>query len=230
MSLKNNKKNRKGIPIVMLVFALLGIVITLQIKSVARINETKSENALAEIKQYEDKIKELENKIADIQKNQYISEAEAKKQIEALQGELEKLKASASTSTTSASATTTTHQKEIFIYTIENGKAIITGFTGDDQSIVIPSSIDDFDVYGIASNAFENYTFKSVIISDGIEEIDWFAFYNCKELEAITIPQSVRKIGYSAFEGCNKQFTVYCAAGSFAESYAKSYGITYALI
>lgn len=96
--------------------------------------------------------------------------------------------------------------------------------------MVIPSQIDGFDVYSITSNAFEKYSFKSVIISEGVEVIDWFAFYNCKNLTSITIPSSVRRIGYSAFDGCGKNFTIYCHADSFAQSYAKSYGIPYATI
>ena len=65
MGLENNKKNKKGRPVVMLVFALLGIVIALQIKSVAKINKTKTESVSAEIKQYEDAIKTLEADIAE---------------------------------------------------------------------------------------------------------------------------------------------------------------------
>lgn len=80
MNLKNNKKNRKGRPVVMLIFALLGVVIALQVKSVARINEAKNESVSAEIKQYEDKIIELENKLVqsketkDALKSRYNSE------------------------------------------------------------------------------------------------------------------------------------------------------------
>ena len=65
MGLEKNNKKIKGIPLVMLIFALLGIVITLQIKSVAKINKTKSDNVSAEIKQYEDTIKALEADIAE---------------------------------------------------------------------------------------------------------------------------------------------------------------------
>ncbi len=180
---------------------------------------------------YDHLIKELEDKILSIQKDSLLSEAEAQKQIAELQAQIEELKKAdvSSTSQTIPSATTTL-SKAVFIYSIENGNAIITGFTGDGDTIVIPSAIDGFEVYGIASNAFEDYSFKSVIISDGVEKIDWFAFYNCKELQSITIPSSVRKIGYSAFDGCSKQFTIYCQSGSFAQSYAQSYGITYAVI
>jgi len=175
---------------------------------------------------YDSIIKELEQKIIDIQQNHYISESESKKQIEELQNKIDELREKAQATTAQTTTSATTLPEGIFIYSLSDGKAIIDGYTGKEDHLVVPSQIDGFDVYGISSKAFEGYSFKSVIISDGVETIDWFAFYNCKQLTSITIPSSVRKIGYAVFDGCPKNFTLYCQSGSFAQSYAKSYGIT----
>lgn len=187
------------------------------------------DNPPAATSSYDLLIKELEEKILELQQNHYISEAESQKLIEELQDEIEKLRAQASATSTTATSSTTL-PRSVFIYSVENGKAIITGFTGNDEHMVIPSQIDGFDVWSIASNAFEKYSFKSVIISEGVEHIDWFAFYGCSNLTSITIPSSVKRIGYSAFDGCAKNFTIYCHSGSFAQSYAQSYGIAHAII
>ena len=182
---------------------------------------------------YEAQIKELQDKIQKLQQDQTLSETESQEQIAQLEALIEQLR-SESTSTTTATQTTaaptTPAPRSVFIYSLDAGKAVITGFTGSDEHIVIPAQIDGFDVYSIAANAFEDYSIKSVIISDGIEVIDWFAFYRCSKLESITIPKSVRRIGHSAFEGCSTKFTIYCHDSSFAQSYAQSYGITYAAI
>jgi hypothetical protein len=90
--------------------------------------------------------------------------------------------------------------------------------------------IDGFEVYGIDESAFQSLKIKSVVISEGIEVIDWFAFSNCGELSSITIPKSIKQIGYGAFEGAPQSFTIYCQKDSFAEAYAKSYGLAYAFI
>lgn len=190
-------------------------------------------NALSDLTQdtsgsYEALIKELEEKILELEKNSSLSDEESKKQLEELQNQLNELNSQAST--TQATTTSTSLPESIFTYKLIDGKAIITGFTGKDEHIVIPSMVDGFEVYSISSNAFEGYRFKSVIISEGVEEIDWFAFYNCVSLSAITIPKSVKKIGHSAFSGCSKSFTIYCQSGSFAQAYAQSYGITYATV
>ena len=181
---------------------------------------------------YDIQIKELQDKIQSLQQSQTLSDEESRQQIAELEAEIEKLRAESSTVTTAQTAATQTTPapRSVFIYSLEDGKAIITGFTGNDKHIVIPSQIDGFEVYSIASNAFEDYSIKSVIISEGVEVIDWFAFYRCSELESVTIPASVRRIGHSAFEGCSTNFTIYCHDSSFAQSYAQSYGITYATI
>jgi hypothetical protein len=148
-------------------------------------------------------------------------------EIKRLEEDIAKLKAASHTTTTSA---TTEISPSIFRYRIYEGKAIITGFIGNDERITIPTIIDGFTVVGIDEKAFEGYKIKSVIISEGVEYLDWFAFYNCKSLISITLPSSITKIGYAAFDGAPEGFTIYCHKDSFSESYAKSYGISYAFI
>ena len=181
---------------------------------------------------YEAQIKALEEQIVALRKNQTLSDAEIQAQIAELEALIEELRAKSTTTAApqTTSVTTVPSPRSVFIYTLEGGKAIITGFTGEDEHIVIPAKIDGIEVYGIAANAFEDYRIKSVIISEGVEVIDWFAFYRCSDLESVTIPASVRRIGHSAFEGCATRFTIYCHDSSFAQSYAQSYGITYAII
>ena len=191
-------------------------------------SEPTQTTAFSEHSSYDIIIRELEEKILELQQNQYISEAESEKQIKELKKKIEELKAKASEAT--AATSTTPLPDSIFVYTVTDEKAVINGFTGKDSHIVIPSRIDGFEVIGISENAFRGHTVKSVIISSGVQFIDWFAFYNCSSLSSITIPSTVTKIGHSAFEGASQAFTIYCGSGSFAQKYAQSYGIAYAVI
>ena len=43
---------------------------------------------------------------------------------------------------------------------------------------------------------------KNSIIPSGIETIEPHAFFGCKSLKSITIPDTVTYIGFSSFEGC----------------------------
>ena len=67
---------------------------------------------------------------------------------------------------------------------------------------VIPN---DVSIRKIGSNAFMNREdIKSIIIPNGVEEIECGAFQECINLEEIIIPESVIKIGESAFYNCKK--------------------------
>ena len=44
---------------------------------------------------------------------------------------------------------------------------------------------------------------KSITIPDSITKIDWYAFEGCSNLTSITIPNSVTRIGYKAFKDCS---------------------------
>lgn len=77
----------------------------------------------------------------------------------------------------------------------------------------------------IGYGAFEdNETVKSVELASNVTRIFSAAFKNCTNLEKIIIPASVSSIGSDAFEGC-ENLTVWCYAGSKAESFAVSRGI-----
>ena len=181
---------------------------------------------------YSAQIRQLEEQIAALHKDQSLSKEEYQKelaaltkQLEALREEAEKPKEEPPAEDTDPAPTDTR-----FLYSISEGKATITGYTGKETTLVIPSAIDGYAVHGIADSAFSSSTLKSVTISSGIARIDWFAFSECPNLEAITVPASVTTIGYSAFPTHTKALTVYCHADSFALTYAKSYGLNYAVI
>ncbi len=117
-----------------------------------------------------------------------------------------------------------------FLYRQTGDTATITGYTGKDEVLVIPSKIDGFQVTAISDSAFQSQTLKNVIVADGITKIGWFAFRDCPSISSVTIPQSVKSIGYSAFPPEGTILTLYCHADSFAQKYAQSYGIRHTII
>ena len=50
---------------------------------------------------------------------------------------------------------------------------------------------------------------NNVIISDGVESIDSYAFNRCKSIHNITIPNSVKKIDFQAFNDCSELYKIY---------------------
>jgi len=117
-----------------------------------------------------------------------------------------------------------------YTYTVDTTKetATITGYTGSDTSIVLPSTLGGYPVTAIAEKAFEKNTkLVTVALSENIVEIGSYAFngctglvnvyspnvlthiYNyafqgCTSIESIELPNSVQLIGYRAFRDCTK--------------------------
>lgn len=121
----------------------------------------------------------------------------------------------------------------------------ITGYTGQETELAIPSEINGRTVTEIGSYAFSgcsgltrieipsgvtrisDFAFKDcsgltgIEIPSGVTLIGESTFSGCSGLTRIEIPSSVTKIGFLAFYGCSG-LTIYCSKGSYAEQYAKS--------
>ena len=93
----------------------------------------------------------------------------------------------------------------LFTYVVQNGKAVITGYLGNSDTVVFPKTIKGYEVTalgnGSAISGMDNVT--TIVISDGITQIGNSAFKNCSNLTgSIVLPDSITKIGNSAFYGC----------------------------
>lgn len=88
------------------------------------------------------------------------------------------------------------------------------------QQVHLPDSVKDLGAW-----AFRYcYALTEVTLSGNISNIPGSAFGGCRNLTSITIPDGVKKIADDAFSGC-KNLTIYCNAGSAAETYAKNNNI-----
>ena len=90
-----------------------------------------------------------------------------------------------------------------------------------DTSYTIPSGVTS-----IGENAFDGcWKLTSVTIPDGVTTIGEYAFSGCGNLKKVVIPESVNQIADAAFS--SSPVTIYCAAGSYAQTYAEKKGISY---
>ncbi len=174
-------------------------------------------------------ISALESELKALKQENSVNESENNKKLDALTSLLNSLMTSEAPASSSASTSADTVANG-FTYTVQGGNAIITGYSGSELHIAIPSSIDGYTVTEIGDSAFRDSRIKSVILSESIHCIGWFAFDGCTQLTEITVPSSVKKIGYCAFGSSDSSVTVCCHSGSFALEYAKSYGLSYTII
>ncbi len=102
----------------------------------------------------------------------------------------------------------------------------VTGYTGGEEVVVIPSTYKGLDVTAISARAFEGnstitkavipnsvitvglgafsecYNLKTVEMSSQLQLLGANAFSNCIKLESVTLPDSLQNIGGEAFFGC----------------------------
>jgi hypothetical protein len=91
-----------------------------------------------------------------------------------------------------------------FTFTTNNGAITITKYTGSGGAVTIPSATNGYPVTSIGSSAF--YYCRSVTnvtIPNSVTSIGSGAFSACTSLTSVTIPNSVTSIGSQAFLFCN---------------------------
>ena len=90
-----------------------------------------------------------------------------------------------------------------FEYVITGGKASITKYKGNAETVVIPEVIDGIPVRSIGEKAFyKKYKISALVLSENLKYIGDDAFLRCKKLSKIEMPYGVETIGNNAFGSC----------------------------
>ena len=95
-------------------------------------------------------------------------------------------------------------------YETESGNTVITLYMGEDASVIVPEAFEleyaeiPFTVLAIADEAFAyNDDLRTIVIPEGVESIEYRAFFGCENLESVTLPSTLRNIGDEAFAYCS---------------------------
>ncbi len=96
-----------------------------------------------------------------------------------------------------------------FTYVVSNGEATITGYSGNDSNVLIPSTLNNYTVTSIKDRAFyQNFKIESITIPSSVKNIGSYAFNNCAYLKNVTINNGVISIGEYAFGNCGRLETI----------------------
>ncbi|MDE6585462.1 MAG: leucine-rich repeat protein [Clostridia bacterium] len=93
------------------------------------------------------------------------------------------------------------------IFTRNGDSYTVTGYKGDEASVIIPSIHEGIPVTAIGDRAFDCsekniYTLEEITICENVQTIGENAFYECKSLKRVSLPDSLREIKQSAFAYC----------------------------
>lgn len=81
--------------------------------------------------------------------------------------------------------------------------ATITGYTGSDTDVIIPSTIgDNYPVTELDMTFASNHSITSVVVPEGVTSIGSYTFETCESLTSVTLPSTLTMIGETAFARC----------------------------
>lgn len=88
-------------------------------------------------------------------------------------------------------------------YVVVGGVAKITSYVGAEYNVVVPAELDGYPVRIIGTNAFSyHYEIETVILPEGLEEIETTAFIKCTRMRYIELPTTLKYIRDNAFRYC----------------------------
>lgn len=91
-----------------------------------------------------------------------------------------------------------------YTYTVTNGKAEITRYSGGGGDVTVPSALGGFPVTSTGDYAFAKCTtLKSITLPKGFKSIGYATFAYCTDLTSVNLPQDLTSIDEFAFENCS---------------------------
>ena len=82
-----------------------------------------------------------------------------------------------------------------WLYTVEDGGAVITAYQGIDASVAVPGTLGDYPVVRIGRAAFCGSRLESVDFPSTVREIGWWAFYGASNLRNVSLPDGTSGSG-----------------------------------
>nr|WP_305119683.1 leucine-rich repeat protein [Ruminococcus sp. zg-924] len=100
-------------------------------------------------------------------------------------------------------------------YSVNNSNATITGYSGNETILNIPSKLGGYNVTSIGINAFkQNSKITGITLPNSVTKISSNSFSDCTKLTTVAIGNSVDSMGSYAFAGCILLNKVTIANGS----------------
>ncbi len=99
------------------------------------------------------------------------------------------------------------------------GGAVITAYSGNSESVTVPSQLGGEAVKALGNEVFKEKTnLKKVTIPSGVVKIGSYCFFKAEKLGSISLPSTITYIGAGAFDSCTSLTTASLGNGITAIS------------
>lgn len=92
---------------------------------------------------------------------------------------------------------------ELFEFEACTGGMKVVKYIGDEENVVIPSSVEGSPVVEVEALSFAASKVKSVVIPEGVRRIEEGAFTQCRELMSVGLPSTLLTFGNGVFSNCS---------------------------
>ncbi len=116
-----------------------------------------------------------------------------------------------------------------FAWQEEDGAAWITGYSGREETCVLPSHLGGAPVRGVRAGAFRDAAVNTLVIPPCIAEIEPFAFSGCSA-RTLYLYDTLEIVSDDSFSGCGQLQTLHICAASppvYSISYYAAFADTY---
>ncbi|MDY3845691.1 MAG: leucine-rich repeat domain-containing protein [Eubacteriales bacterium] len=98
--------------------------------------------------------------------------------------------------------------KELKFELLDDDTYSVVGYTGDETDILIPAEYDGKAVTEIGGEAFRQSKLTKVTIPSSVKSIGYNAFYRSESLQTVVLGEGLEIINMSAFYGCTNLKTI----------------------
>jgi|GEM_PF-466660 len=100
-------------------------------------------------------------------------------------------------------------ENEDYAYDVYTDHVVITAYLGTETDVRIPTKIDKLPVRKLAGLTFyESVAVESIIVPEGVTELEENTFYYCTALKSITLPETLTVMGDKTFSWCASLETI----------------------
>ena len=102
------------------------------------------------------------------------------------------------------------------VYYLYDGEALLSGYIGEAEELVIPETLGGAPVTRILSYAIPSDSLVSITVADSVRRIDYRAFHDNDYLEELYLPGTIEYMDDGAINGIYHDCTIYTPEGSYA--------------